>query len=180
MKRELGECHLLVLCMQGVQVDRMETDVAVEEARSSLSGEQYETSEEFCSLLRQQKYLNNITEHALRKNQPLIILNLMHQKAALLMAENLSSTLKLEQTCLQALSMRVFPDGPSVGISIESMQDENQEPCPSGGKCSTTPISSVNAIQPKLDLPTVVSFAFQSRCELRYSRHKDVIFSAAY
>ncbi|XP_062178342.1 chromatin assembly factor 1 subunit FAS1 [Alnus glutinosa] len=145
---------------EGVQVDRMETDVAVEEARSSPNCKQNSKRDEFCSLLRQQKYLNNLTEHALRKNQPLIILNLMHEKAALLMAEDLSGTPKLEQMCLQALSMRVFPDVPPVEISIENIQDEDQEACLSGFKGSSTPISTVNAIT-ESDLPTIVS-AIQS------------------
>lgn len=143
---------------EGVQVDRMETDVAIEEPRSSPSCKQDSKSEEFCALLRQQKYLNNLTEQALRRNQPLIILNLMHEKAALLMAEDLSGTPKLEQTCLQALSICVFPD--SVEISIENKEDGDQEACRSSGKGSTTPISTVNAI-PDPDLPSVVS-AIQS------------------
>jgi chromatin assembly factor 1 subunit A len=149
--------------MQGVQVDRMETDVAIEEPRSSPSCKQDSKSEEFCALLRQQKYLNNLTEQALRRNQPLIILNLMHEKAALLMAEDLSGTPKLEQTCLQALSICVFPD--SVEISIENKEDGDQEACRSSGKGSTTPISTVNAIQDP-DLPSVVSCAFHYRCKI--------------
>lgn len=107
-------------------------------------------------MLRQKKCLYNLTEHALRKNQPLIILNLMHEKAALLAAEDLSGSPKMEQTCLQALSMRAFPHGPPVEISIENMQDEDQEACLSGGKGSTTPMSIVNAI-PESELPTIVS-----------------------
>lgn len=154
--------------MQGVQVERMETDVAVEEARSSPNCKQDSKRDEFCSLLRQQKYLNNLTEHALRKNQPLIILNLMHEKAALLMAEDLSGTPKLEQMCLQALSMRVFPDGSPIEISIENTQDEDHEACLSGSKGSSTPISTVNAIT-ESDLPTIVSYAFHSRCKIGHS-----------
>ncbi|KAK7856771.1 chromatin assembly factor 1 subunit fas1 [Quercus suber] len=143
---------------EGVQVDRMETDVVVEEARSSPSCKEDSKSGEFCTLLRQQKYLNNLTEQALRRNQPLIVLNLMHEKAALLMAEDLIGTPKLEQMCLQALSMCIFPD--SVEISIENMEDEDQEACLSSGKSSTTLVSTVNNI-PDTDLPTVVS-AIQS------------------
>lgn len=148
--------------LQGVQVDRMETDVIVEEARSSPSCKEDSKSGEFCTLLQQQKYLNNLTEQALRRNQPLIVLNLMHEKAAFLMAEDLIGTPKLEQMCLQALSMCVFPD--SVEISIENMEDEDQEACLSSGKSSTTLVSTVNNI-PDTDLPTVVSCAFHSRCK---------------
>ncbi|KAG2693798.1 hypothetical protein I3843_08G108000 [Carya illinoinensis] len=139
---------------EGVQVDRVQSDGV--EVRSSPNCKPDLKNQEFCSLLRQKKCLYNLTEHALRKNQPLIILNLMHEKAALLAAEDLSGSPKMEQTCLQALSMRAFPHGPPVEISIENMQDEDQEACLSGGKGSTTPMSIVNAI-PESELPTIVS-----------------------
>ncbi|XP_022718437.1 chromatin assembly factor 1 subunit FAS1 [Durio zibethinus] len=140
---------------EGVQVDRMETDVPVEETQCSHISEK-EKNEEFGALLWQQKYLNNLTEHALRKNQPLIILNLLHEKASLLMAEDLNGTPKLEQTCLQALSMRVCPGGPPVELSIDIMVHENQEACLSSGKAGATPFLSVAPI-PDSDLPLFVS-----------------------
>ncbi|KAL5582967.1 hypothetical protein UlMin_015409 [Ulmus minor] len=139
---------------EGVQVDRMETDIIVEKAKSSPALE----NEEFCVLLRQQKYLNNVTEHALRKNQPLIILNLMHEKASLLSAEDLAGTAKLEQMCLLALSMRPLPGGPPIEISLDSIEDNNVEACMSSGKGSAT--STVIAIS-DLDLHKMVS-AIQS------------------
>ena len=54
-------------------MDRMEIDDDIDGADSSPSCKNDIEIEEFCALLRQQKYLNNLTEHALRKNQPLII-----------------------------------------------------------------------------------------------------------
>ncbi|KAE8673119.1 hypothetical protein F3Y22_tig00111810pilonHSYRG00022 [Hibiscus syriacus] len=137
---------------EGVEVDRMESDVPVVETQTSNISEQDGQNEEFGALLRQQKYLNNLTEHALQKNQPLIILNLLHEKASLLMAEDLNGTPKLEQTCLQALSMQVYPFGPSVEISIDSMEHDNQEACTSSGKAGATPALILNS-----DLPLIVS-----------------------
>lgn len=131
----------------------METNVTVDEAKSSPGLE----SEEFCALLRQQKYLNNLTEHALRKNQPLIISNLMHEKTSLLTAEDLTGTPRLEQMCLQALSMRLFPGGSPAEISLDNVEDDDQEDCPSSGKGRTTPNSTVIAISDS-DLHAVVSF----------------------
>ncbi|KAK9291305.1 hypothetical protein L1049_019250 [Liquidambar formosana] len=146
---------------EGVQVDRMESSLLVEDARSSPSCKQEVESEEFHVFLRQQMYLQNLTEHALRKNQPLIILNLMHDKAPFLIAEDLSGTQKLEQTCLQALSMRMFPGGSPISIIMdENMQNEDQESCPSNSKGSTTPVAAVTAI-PDTELPKIVS-AIQS------------------
>ncbi|XWS58910.1 hypothetical protein CRYUN_Cryun08bG0075000 [Craigia yunnanensis] len=141
---------------EGVQVDGLETDVPVEETQSSHISEQDGQNEEFGALLRQQKYLNNLTEHALRKNQPLIILNLLHEKASLLMAEDLNGTPKLELTCLQALSMWACPGSPPVEISIDSMVHDNQEAYLSRGKSGATPVLSVAPI-PDSDLPLIVS-----------------------
>ncbi|OMO57564.1 Chromatin assembly factor 1 subunit A [Corchorus capsularis] len=152
---------------EGVQVDRMETDVQVDESISSPTHELDRLNEEFSALLRQQNHLNNLTEHALRKNQPLIILNLLHEKTSLLMAEDLSGTPKLEQTFLQALSMRACPDGSPVEISIVDAVDDNEEDCPSSGKASTTPLLNVAPIADS-DLPLIVS-TIQS-CSLGINR----------
>ncbi|XVE90692.1 hypothetical protein DITRI_Ditri20bG0097300 [Diplodiscus trichospermus] len=141
---------------EGVQVDRMETDVPVEENISSNISEQDGLNEEFAALFRQQKLLNNLTEHALQKNQPLIILNLLHEKSSLLMAEDLNGTPKLEQTCLQALSIRACPGHPPVEISIDSMVHNDQEACLSSGTDGATPVLSVAPIQDS-DLPLIVS-----------------------
>ncbi|TYH91300.1 hypothetical protein ES332_A13G108400v1 [Gossypium tomentosum] len=141
---------------EGVQVDRMESDVPVQDIQSSHISKQDGRNEEFSALLRQQKCLNNITEQALRKNQVLIILNLFHEKASLLMAEDLNGTPKLEQTCLQALSMRAYPGGHSIEISIDSKVHDNQEACLSSAKAGVTPVLSVVPI-PDSDLPLIVS-----------------------
>ncbi|KAK8639219.1 hypothetical protein V6N13_137610 [Hibiscus sabdariffa] len=58
-------------------------------------------------------------------------------------------------TCLQTLSMRAYPFGPSVEISIDSMEHENHEVCMSSGKAGATPALSVVPI-PDSDLPLIV------------------------
>ncbi|CAK9142763.1 unnamed protein product [Ilex paraguariensis] len=142
---------------EGVQVDRMESDCLDEEARSSPSRKQELESEEFCILFRRQKCLHNLTEHALRKNQPLIILNLMHEKAPLLLVDDLSGSLKLEQTCLQALSMLAFPGDPYVEISIgDTVQQQGQEASSSGSRGNITAGVAVTPIL-EMDLPQIVS-----------------------
>ena len=152
---------LAILCMQGVQVDRMETDTTFEETRSSLGVKQDLESEKFSILLRQQKYLGNLTERALQKNQPLIISNMAHDKVSLLKAEDLNGTLKLEQMCLQALSIHVFPGSSPVEISVDGIQGDDQEVCLSSGNRCSKSTSSVTVI-PESDLPAIVSSAFVS------------------
>ncbi|XP_057962033.1 chromatin assembly factor 1 subunit FAS1 [Malania oleifera] len=138
------------------QVDQVESDLL-----SSPSCQQEFEAEEFCALLWQRKYLQGLTEHALRKNQPLIILNLLHDKTPLLGAEDLSGSAKVEQMCLQALSMCAFPGGPPIEMPTDNdMRDEDQEACFSNGKGSGTPVATVTAI-PDSDLPKIVS-AIQS------------------
>lgn len=141
--------------MQGVQVDRMEIDLSAEDTKSSPSYKQELESKESCALVRQRKYLSSLTEQALQKNQPLIILNLMHEKVPLLMAEDLSGTSNMEQKCLQALSIRPFPGDLHVEITVDIMDDENEKDCLSNGKGSTTLIS-------ESDLPAIVSCVVDS------------------
>ncbi|PON99831.1 Chromatin assembly factor 1 subunit A [Trema orientale] len=117
----------------------MESDDTVEEAKISTGVE----SEEFYALLRQRKIY-----------QPLITSNLMDEKTSLLTAEDLTGTPTLEQMCLQALSMRLFPGGLPVDISLDHVEDDDQEACPSNGKGRTTLNSTVIVI-PDLDLRTV-------------------------
>lgn len=141
---------------EGVEVDRMETDITYEETKCSPSCKQDSESEKISALLWQQKYLGNLTERALQKNQPLIISNLMHEKASLLIAQDLSGTPKLEQMCLQALSMHVFPGGSLLEILVDGMQEEDPEVCLSNSKCIIKP-SSVVTVIPESDLPAIVS-----------------------
>lgn len=142
-------------------MDRMETDINIEGADSTPSSKDDIETEEFCALLRQQKHLNNLIEHALRKNHPLIIPNLVHDKELLLLDHNMSGIPKQEQMFLQALSMYVIPGSSSIELSADKMQDEDQEASPSTGKGGgATPMSDLAAI-PDSDLPIVVSCAFE-------------------
>nr|KYP64197.1 hypothetical protein KK1_018787 [Cajanus cajan] len=140
---------------EGAQVDRMEIDDDIEGADSPPSCKDDRETEEFCALLRQQKYLNNLTEHALRKNQPLFISNLIHEKE-FISDNNISGTSKLEQMCLQALSMYPIPGSSYIELSMDKMQDEDQEVCLSTGKGGASPISGV-AVIPDSDLNIIVT-----------------------
>ncbi|CAI9772390.1 unnamed protein product [Fraxinus pennsylvanica] len=142
---------------EGVQDDEMESDELVEETRNFPDSEPAGQNEEFYTLLRQQKYLNNLTEHALRKNQPLIVWNLMHEKAIILQAEGLTDVQKFELKCLQSLSIRPYPGCPPIEISIcNNTVLEDQEASPSNSKSSTTPVASAAAIL-NSNLPQIVS-----------------------
>ena len=132
----------------------METVIDIEGSEDSPSGKDVE-SEEFCGLLRQQKNLNNLTENALKKNQPLIITNLMHDKE---LGQTFSGTLKLEQMCLQSLSMRVISASSYVEISVDHLQDEDQDACLSTGKGSAAPVFDAMLDS---NLPLIVSYAFE-------------------
>ncbi|RWR83891.1 Chromatin assembly factor 1 subunit A [Cinnamomum micranthum f. kanehirae] len=143
---------------EGVQIDCMASDAADDEVRSSPSCMQEVENEEFRVLLRQQKYLHDLTEHALRRNQPLIISNLTHEKAALIMSEDLNGNLKLEQICLQALSMRLCPGGTSIELSADPVSStEDKEFCQSQERTkSNTPPAVPAAAIPDLDMHEVV------------------------
>ncbi|KAL0340827.1 UNVERIFIED_CONTAM: Chromatin assembly factor 1 subunit FAS1 [Sesamum radiatum] len=144
---------------EGVKADEVESDDLVEEVRNLPNPEQQVQSEEFCTLLRQQKYLKNLTEHALKKNQPLIILNLMHEKTTLFSAEELTGTEKLERMCLQTLSMRPLPGFPDIEISAHNdAVDEDQEAF--SAKSSTKLLATAAALADS-DLPQIIS-AIQS------------------
>lgn len=81
----------------------------------------------------------------------------MHENASLSMIEELTDTQKLEQMCLQALSMRMFSGGPSIEITIDYYhQEEDLENCTSNNKGCTTSAATPPAILDS-DLPEIVS-----------------------
>ncbi|KAL6998034.1 hypothetical protein U1Q18_008158 [Sarracenia purpurea var. burkii] len=142
---------------EGVQVDRKESECLVDETTNLPACKQELESEEISELLRQQKYLDNLTKRALRKNQPLIISNLMHEKASSLITEELTDSQKLERMCLQALSMLVFPGGPSIEIAIyNDHREDDHGTCTSNSTDCTTPVATTTAILDS-DLPQIVS-----------------------
>ena len=145
--------------MQGVQVDRMECDdIVVMDGRSGCKQQDVVESEELLAFFRQQKYLHNLTEHALRKNRPLTVLNFTQDKAALpLSLSDKKGLSELEHTCLHALSMRAFPGGPSV-VEISVDNDLQEEASPSNSKgTSKTPVATTPTAILDSDLPQIVS-----------------------
>ncbi|KAF8664866.1 hypothetical protein HU200_054176 [Digitaria exilis] len=136
---------------EGIQIENI-LDDKDEEASSSPTGQCTEV-EEFRSLLRQQKVLNTLTEQALRKSQPLVISNLNNEKAQLLSAEDLKGAAKVEQLCLQVLSMRICPGGRAVDMptidNTASAEEINQS---NVKNCSPTSASAI----PETDLPEIV------------------------
>ncbi|XP_058094285.1 chromatin assembly factor 1 subunit FAS1 [Magnolia sinica] len=142
---------------EGVQVDSMDSDIADDDT-SMPSCKQDVESDEFRALFRHQKYLYNLTENALRRNQPLIISNLMHEKTSLMITEDLSGSSKIEQICLQALSMRSCPGGTSIiDLSTDAIvSSEDKEVCQSQSKSDAKPAVAGVAILDS-DLPEIVS-----------------------
>lgn len=68
---------------EGIQVDHA-SDVMNNEAKSSSCSKLEIESEEFRASLQHQMYLHTVTEHALRKNHPNVISNIMHEKSELI------------------------------------------------------------------------------------------------
>lgn len=110
--------------MQGIQIESLLDD---KDEASSSPPDQCAEVEEFRALLRQQKVLNTLTEQALRKSQPLVISNLTHEKAELLTAGDLKGTSKIEQLCLQVLSMRICPGGATIDLPVIDSSSANAE-----------------------------------------------------
>ncbi|XP_038989591.1 chromatin assembly factor 1 subunit FSM-like isoform X2 [Phoenix dactylifera] len=124
---------------EGVRVDSP-SNVMEDEAKSSSSFKLEIESEEFRASLGHQKYLCTVTEQALRKNQPFVISNLMHEKVELISAVGLVGTPKFEQICLQALCMQPCPGGSIIDQSINHNSSKDQEICRPQSKSSSTPV----------------------------------------
>ncbi|KAK1402881.1 Chromatin assembly factor 1 subunit A [Heracleum sosnowskyi] len=131
---------------EGVQ-DKMESDEDSVQAANRVSSCKQVDSEELSVFFRQQKYLHNLTENALRKSRPLIISNLLHEKVIPVLNGASKGTSELEQACLLALGMRALPGYPSIEISLnEDVQDVNLEASPSSNKGKTTPVANTTDI----------------------------------
>ncbi|XP_020099408.1 chromatin assembly factor 1 subunit FSM [Ananas comosus] len=138
---------------EGVQVDCL-VGSKEDEASSTSCGPAAEV-EEIEPLIRQQKILNKLTEQALRKSQPLVIFNLNHEKAKLMVAEDLVGIAKLEHICLHALSMQAFHGSPIIDLSFnDNLLPKDQEICSSNSKHSHTPTTTSPI--PDSDLPEIV------------------------
>ncbi|XP_064946644.1 chromatin assembly factor 1 subunit FAS1-like isoform X1 [Musa acuminata AAA Group] len=139
---------------EGVEM-QISCEPTEDEAKVSKCCKSEVDSEESRALLQWQKILCNLTEKALRKSHPLVISNLTHEKAKLLMAEDLAGTAKVEQICLRALCMQAFPGGSIVDILKDpNTSSDDQQVC----RCSkenTTQGATVAMIS-DLDLPEFV------------------------
>ncbi|GAA0148023.1 chromatin/chromatin-binding, or -regulatory protein [Lithospermum erythrorhizon] len=135
---------------EGLEVEKMDLD-ELAEGRNSPTTSDTPQLEDPTLPLKQQKYLFNMTDHALRRNQPLVILNLTHEKASLLLVEDLTGADKIEKMCLQALSMCAFPDCPPIEISAcNDLMEENQDACSSQSNTNVLPISDS-------DIPQIIA-----------------------
>ncbi|GAB2277152.1 hypothetical protein Dimus_011859 [Dionaea muscipula] len=113
---------------EGVENDGAESRLGDQAAKTAPSCELEVESEDYSAWIRQQKCLQNLADHALRKNQPLVITNLMHEKSSFLPTEDLVGALKLEQMCLQALAIRAFPGSLSIEVPSDlSFPKEDEE-----------------------------------------------------
>lgn len=151
--------------LQGVQVDG-KSDRTGDETGSLSSGQSEVESEEIKQLLQQQKYLQTLTEQALRKARPLVILNLMHEKSEIKVVGDITDACKIEQMCLQALSMRAWTGGCIIDLSGgHGPENEDQELPQSQNKSTATPQSQNKNTTPSpspaaisdSDLPEFVS-----------------------
>lgn len=118
-------------------------------------------SEEVKAFFKQQRVLQNLTEQALKKSQPLIISNLNHKKLNLLNQEGLTGIDKLEQVCMQALCMRFWPGGAAIDLPVtQAAAVEDGVVSEFHGKSVGTPSASQVATVSDSDMPEFVSLLF--------------------
>ncbi|CAN1217653.1 Chromatin assembly factor 1 subunit FAS1 [Linum perenne] len=142
---------------EGVEIDKMDIDFSAEEAKSSPSCTQDSENVEFYALIRQQKHLQNFTKTALKNNQPCFILNIVHEKDVSIGRDDLSGKSEFEKMWLQGLSMRAFPGGKPIEISIEKVEAEDEDDCVSNAKAMSKPISSSSSALQEMDMRDVIS-----------------------
>ncbi|CAA7400388.1 unnamed protein product [Spirodela intermedia] len=118
---------------EGVQVDDgLRRDAISDEAQISPSCSPEMENEECSAILQQQKILDRLTQQALRKNQPLIITNLLREESEI-------AAVKAEQICLQAVKEEVRE---KLGVSPPPTKGKRGRPKgkrrapPSGGTVS--------------------------------------------
>ncbi|XP_020593515.1 chromatin assembly factor 1 subunit FAS1 [Phalaenopsis equestris] len=138
---------------EGVQ-DK-QSDSMDEESRSLTCSQMETENEKFSAFFQQQKYLNNLTEQALRKGHPLIITNLRHEKTKSLNADSLDGTARLEQICLQVLCIRVCPGASAIEIPSNNLASKDEEQFSLANNISTPPATTAVFI-PDSELPEFV------------------------
>eukprot|EP01018_Ginkgo_biloba_P022362 Gb_14629 [translate_table: standard] len=142
---------------EGVCLDDVDSDVdedlhedlpAQKVSLSCSNSQQLETEQELRAFERQQKLLENATEHALRSNRAFIVSNFFKDKVNPMSESSVpgpNATQKLEQICLQALRIRIISPAilvelPSECPTVASPQEE-QEPYKRQKKTCTMPDS---------------------------------------
>ncbi|KAL8171879.1 hypothetical protein V2J09_023683 [Rumex salicifolius] len=142
---------------EGVQSDGSPCRIEEDETGTSLRSEPEAESEEFSSWVRQLKHLYKLTEHALSKNQPLIITNMKHERNNMLYSDNLTGSSKVKHICMQALAMRSFPNGFVVEIHSDGVLiREDQEAFIYTSKSKSLVAGRVKGI-PDSELPKIVA-----------------------
>uniref|UniRef100_A0A1D1XWI5 Chromatin assembly factor 1 subunit A n=1 Tax=Anthurium amnicola TaxID=1678845 RepID=A0A1D1XWI5_9ARAE len=134
---------------EGVQVDSVRTDCMSDEAGSSPRCTPNMENEEFFALLRQQKYVDNLTQLALRKNQPLIITNLLHEKSEITTGKDPFGASKVERICLHMLCMVACPGGPIIE-PFDNQSSEDTDSRHTQSKKSIAPVVAATISDPNL------------------------------
>ncbi|MQL76201.1 hypothetical protein Taro_008566 [Colocasia esculenta] len=123
---------------EGVHDDSMRTDCTSNEARISSGCMQEINNEEFVALLKHLSYLDNLTRQALRRDQPHIITNFLHEKCNQVPGKDLTGTAKIEDICLRMLCMVPYPGGTAIEEPFAN-QSEDSDVCYTQCKNSTAP-----------------------------------------
>lgn len=74
-------------------------------------------------LMQSTKAISSFTEHALRKDRPLVVSNLDHRKVDLLIAKDTTGIHTVEKLCLQALCRMTYPGGPIIDVPTDTACD---------------------------------------------------------
>ncbi|MQL95352.1 hypothetical protein Taro_028017 [Colocasia esculenta] len=116
---------------EGVQDDSLRSDAMSGESRADPSVRPEIENEECSALLQRQKHLDHLTQQALRKNQPLIITNLLHEKSEIALAKDLNGALKVEQICLQTLCVVACSGGSIIEHPFDNRSSGDSDVCQS-------------------------------------------------
>lgn len=159
-----------MIYLQGIESRCQSTKEETTDSNTKLDSQ----TEELKAFFKQQKVLHNLTEQALKKSQPLIISNLNHEKLNLLNQEGLSGIDKLEQVCMQALCMRVWPGGVAIDLPVtQAAAVEDGVVSELHGKSVVTPSASQVATVSDSDMPEFVSLLFHIYAQpLKNTSHK--------
>lgn len=156
--------HRLIYFLQGVQFEPLSGKL---DDTCRLLSIPRVAIEELDVVLQQQKALHSFTEHALKKDRPLVIYNLDHGKAYLLDAEAITGILKVEQLCLQALCMKEYLGAPIIDVPVDiNFPIKDLEIGRLNKKGPSTPVASKSISGS--DLPEFVSWWYAMKWQFSY------------